>query len=80
MAPDYGGRAHLPLSLRNGIYEGYPDEYNQCPIIHWRAELNGMRKGGPNRFPLRARVISLASELRIIEYNREEAASEGHWR
>ena len=69
-ALDYGDRLTLPLPMRIGINEGSNIEKNQCSVIHLAAGLGWNLQNRPNRPPLKARVLHLATELRGLEFRR----------
>ena len=68
---DYGDRPNIPTKLRMLLNEWNTLEKNQCSIIHLAAGIEWHLQKRPSRFPLKARVINLAAELRIHEYTRE---------
>ena len=67
---DYGDRLAMPMQLRIGLNEGHNVEKNQCSIIHMAAGLEWHLQNRPNRFPLKSRVLQLATELRGLELRR----------
>ena len=67
---DYGGRLNITRKMRLLLHEGNNMEKNQCAITHLAAGAEWHLQKRPNRFPLKARVMSLAAELRIHEYDR----------
>ena len=69
MVLDYGDRLQIPMKLRVLLNEGSAFEKNQCSIIHLAAGIEWQLQKRPNRLPLKNRVISTASELRISEHH-----------
>ena len=57
------------MKLRVLLNEGSAFEKNQCSIIHLAAGIEWQLQKRPNRLPLKNRVISTASELRIFEHH-----------
>ena len=70
LALDYGDRLRLPVKLSHQLGEWGNTVNNQCSIAHLDAGVEWHLQNRPIRFHLKALVQNLASEFRILEYNR----------